>query len=146
MSFTYCQLSPDLLHWLHLATVTWPPSLAPPSRKLKVMLAIYKFTLGRAFYSFSHPDGFKSHSWALFVCLVFNGTSTQDRSICANCRRVKPTQMAKDVQRDRMHNSQYVTQCNTVPKKHSWAQNDSHTMGQVTQVTENLAERSMLLS
>ena len=25
----------------------------------------------------------------LFVCLVFNGTSTQDRSICANCGRVK---------------------------------------------------------
>ena len=26
-----------------------------------------------------------------FVCLVFNGTSTQDRSICANCGRLKPT-------------------------------------------------------
>ena len=32
------------------------------------------------------------------VCLVFNGTSTQDRSICANCGRVKPTQAAKDGQ------------------------------------------------
>ena len=49
---------------------------------------------------------------ALFVCLVFNGTSTQDRSICANCGRVKQTQLAKDVQRDTTHNSQYVTQCN----------------------------------
>ena len=39
------------------------------------------------------------------VCLVFNGTSTQDRSICANCGRVKPTQLAKDGQRDTMHNS-----------------------------------------
>ena len=50
----------------------------------------------------------------LFVCLVFNGTSTQDRSICADCGRVKPTQAAKDGQRETMHNSQYVTQCNTV--------------------------------
>ena len=29
---------------------------------------------------------------------MFNGTSTQDRSICANCGRVKPTQLAKDGQ------------------------------------------------
>ena len=36
----------------------------------------------------------------MFVCLVFNGTSTQDRSICANCGRGKPTQVAKDGQRD----------------------------------------------
>ena len=50
----------------------------------------------------------------LFVRLVFNGTSTQYRSICANCGRVIPTQLAKDGQRDTMHNSQYVTQCNTV--------------------------------
>ena len=56
------------------------------------------------------PDVAKS----LFVCLVFNGTSTQDRSMCANCGRVKPTQLAKDGQRDTMHNSQYVTRCNTV--------------------------------
>ena len=49
----------------------------------------------------------------LFVCLVFNGTSTQDRSICPNRGRVKPTQLAKDGQQDTMHNSQYVTQCNT---------------------------------
>ena len=41
-----------------------------------------------------------------FVCLVFNGTSTQDRSICANCGRVKPTQLAKDGQRDTKHNRQ----------------------------------------
>ena len=48
------------------------------------------------------------HIWKRFVCLVFNGTSTQDRSICVNCGRVKPTQLAKDGQRDTMHNSQYV--------------------------------------
>ena len=48
---------------------------------------------------------------------MFNGTSTQDRSICANCGRVKPTQLAKDGQRDAMHNSQYVTQCKTVRNK-----------------------------
>ena len=41
----------------------------------------------------------------VFVCLVFNGASTQDRSICANCGRVKPTQVAKDGQRETMHNS-----------------------------------------
>ena len=52
-----------------------------------------------------------------FVGLVFNGTSTQDRSICANCGRVKPTWLAKDGQRDTMHNSQHVTQCNTVHNK-----------------------------
>ena len=52
-----------------------------------------------------------------FVCLVLNGTSTQDRSICANCGRVKPTQLAKDGQRDTMHNFQYVTQWITV---HNW--------------------------
>ena len=46
--------------------------------------------------------------------MVFNGTSTLDRSICANCGRVKPTQLDKDSRRDTMHNSQYVTQCNTV--------------------------------
>ena len=51
------------------------------------------------------------------VCLVFNGTSTQDRSICANCGRVKPTQLTKDGHRDTMNNSQYVTQCNTVHNK-----------------------------
>ena len=56
-------------------------------------------------------------SWRTFVCLVFNGTSTQDMSICANCGRVKPTQLAKDGQRDTMHNSQYVTQGNTVHNK-----------------------------
>ena len=50
----------------------------------------------------------------VFVYLVFNGTSTQDRSICANCVRVKPTQLAKDGQRDTMHNSKYVTQCKPV--------------------------------
>ena len=59
----------------------------------------------------------------LFVCLVFNGTSTQDRSICANCGRVKPTQLAKDGQRDTMHNSQYVKQCNTVHNKTLQLQN-----------------------
>ena len=53
----------------------------------------------------------------LFCCLVFNGTSTQDRSICANCGRVKLTQVAKDGKRETMHNSQYVTQCNTVHNK-----------------------------
>ena len=53
----------------------------------------------------------------MFVCLVSNGTSTQDRPICANCGRVKPTQLAKDGQWDTMHNSQYVTQCNTVHNK-----------------------------
>ena len=53
----------------------------------------------------------------LFVCLVFNGTSTQDRSIYANYERVKPTQSAKDGQRDTMHNSQYFTQCNIVHNK-----------------------------
>ena len=45
----------------------------------------------------------------VIVCSVFNGTSTQDGSICANCGRVKPTQVAKDG-RDTMHNSQNVTQ------------------------------------
>ena len=53
----------------------------------------------------------------MFVCLVLNGTSTQDGSVCADCGRVKPTQLAKDDQRDTMHNSQYVTQCNTVHNK-----------------------------
>ena len=53
----------------------------------------------------------------VFVCLVLNGTSTLDRSICANCGRVKPTQWAKDGQRDIMHNSQYVTQRSTVHNK-----------------------------
>ena len=53
-------------------------------------------------------------SVCLFVCLVFNGTLTQDRSISANYGRVKPTQLAKGGQRDTMLNSQYVTQCNTV--------------------------------
>ena len=50
---------------------------------------------------------------------MFNGTSTLDRSICANCGRVKPTQLAKDGQRDIMHNSQFVTQWNTVHNKNS---------------------------
>ena len=53
-----------------------------------------------------------------FVCLVFNGTSPQDRSVCANCGRVKPTQLAKGGQRDTMHNI-YVTQCNTVHNKNT---------------------------
>ena len=48
---------------------------------------------------------------------MFNGTSTQDRSICVNCGRVNPTQWANDGQRDTMHNSQCVTQCNTVHNK-----------------------------
>ena len=26
-----------------------------------------------------------------FVCLVFDGTATHDKSLCANCGRVKPT-------------------------------------------------------
>ena len=55
----------------------------------------------------------------LFVCLVFNGTSTQDRSICAICGRVKPTQVAKDGQRDTRYNSQYVAQCNTDSKSYN---------------------------
>ena len=65
------------------------------------------------------PDMIKclKSSICLFVCLVFNGTSAEDRSICANCGRVKPTQVAQDGQRDTMHNSQYVTQCNTVHNK-----------------------------
>ena len=50
----------------------------------------------------------------VFVYLVFNGTSTLDRSIYANCGRVKPTQLAKDGQRETMHNSWYGTQCNAV--------------------------------
>ena len=49
----------------------------------------------------------------LFVwCLT--ARQHKDRSICANCGMVKPTQAAKDGQRDTMHNSQYVSQCNTV--------------------------------
>ena len=39
-----------------------------------------------------------------FVCLVSNSTSTQDRSICANCGRVKPTLLANDGERDTMYN------------------------------------------
>ena len=46
-----------------------------------------------------------SYRFVLFVCLVFNGTSTQDRSIFANCERMKQTQVAKDGQRETMHNS-----------------------------------------
>ena len=60
------------------------------------------------------------------MCLVFNGTSTQDRSICANCGRVKPTQLAKDGQRDTVHNSQYVTQCNTVHNKTEESQSEMY--------------------